>query len=286
MTPQQSQNTENEYKHYTLYIYIMSKRIFWAIFFAVLMLTSCSSRKDFAYLQDMKIGQAYDYDARYEATVHVNDRLSIKVTCKKPELAIPFNMHGRSVSVDPSGNVSTSSSNSEDSKGYRVDVDGNIDFPILGKLHVQGLKVSEVTNGIRDLIIKGNYIKDPQVSLEFLNFKYTVLGAVGSAGTYTVDDDRITLLDAIAKAGDLRANAKMDHIAVIREVDGKRQVYIHDIRSKNIFTSPCYYLQQNDIVYVEPKYQSKDKEDRFFQIGGFITGLAGIAATIVAICVR
>ena len=164
-----------------------------------------------------------------------------------------------------------------------MDVDGNIDFPILGKLHVQGLKVSEVTNGIRDLIIKGNYIKDPQVSLEFLNFKYTVLGAVGSAGTYSVEDDRITLLDAIAKAGDLNASAKVDHIAVIREVDGKRQVYVHDIRSKDIFTSPCYYLQQNDIVYVEPKYQNKDKEGRFFQIGAWIISLASVAATIVAV---
>lgn len=263
----------------------MKKKLIFMSGLLLLLLASCSSRKDFAYLQDMEIGQAYDYDARYEATVHANDRLSITVTCKKPELAIPFNMHGRSVSVDPEGNVSTSSSNGEDSKGYRVDVDGNIDFPILGKLHVQGLKVSEVTNGIRDLIIKGNYIKDPQVSLEFLNFKYTVLGAVAGPGTYNVEDDRITLLDAIAKAGDLSENAKVDHIAVIREVDGKRQVYVHDIRSKDIFTSPCYYLQQNDIVYVEPKYKSKDKENRFFQIGGIITGLAGIAATIVAIIV-
>ena len=259
----------------------MKKKLIFMSGLLLLLLASCSSRKDFAYLQDMEIGQAYDYDARYEATVHANDRLSITVTCKKPELAIPFNMHGRSVSVDPSGNVSTSSSNGEDSKGYRVDVDGNIDFPILGKLHVQGLKVSEVTNGIRDLIIKGNYIKDPQVSLEFLNFKYTVLGAVGSAGTYTVDDDRITLLDAIAKAGDLRENAKVDHIAVIREVDGKRQVYVHDIRSKDIFTSPCYYLQQNDIVYVEPKYKKKDGEDKAIQYISIITSLASTAAAVL-----
>ena len=157
----------------------MKKKLIFMSGLLLLLLASCSSRKDFAYLQDMEIGKAYDYDARYEATVHANDRLKITVTCKKPELAIPFNMHGRSVSVDPSGNVSTSSSYDESTQGYRVDVDGNIDFPILGKLHVQGLKVSEVTNGIRDLIIKGNYIKDPQVSLEFLNFKYTVLGAVG-----------------------------------------------------------------------------------------------------------
>ena len=264
----------------------MKKKLIFMSGLLLLLLASCSSRKDFAYLQDMEIGKAYDYDARYEATVHANDRLKITVTCKRPELAIPFNMHGRSVSVDPSGNVSTSSSNDKSTQGYRVDVDGNIDFPILGKLHVQGLKVSEVTNGIRDLIIKGNYIKDPQVSLEFLNFKYTVLGAVVSAGTYSVEDDRITLLDAIAKAGDLNASAKVDHIAVIREVDGKRQVYVHDIRSKDIFTSPCYYLQQNDIVYVEPKYQNKEKESRFFQIGAWIISLASVAASIVAVVTR
>lgn len=263
----------------------MKKKIIFMSGLLLLLLASCSSRKDFAYLQDMELGQAYEYDNRYEATVHANDRLSIIVTCKRPELAIPFNMHGRSVSVDPEGNVSTTSSAGENAKGYRVDVDGNIDFPILGKLHVQGKKVSEVTDMIRDLIIKGNYIKDPQVSLEFLNFKYTVLGAVGGAGTYTVEDDRITLLDAIAKAGDLASNAKVDHIAVIREVDGKRQVYVHDIRSKDIFTSPCYYLQQNDIVYVEPKYKSKDKENRIFQIGSWVISLASIAATIVAIIV-
>lgn len=261
----------------------MKKKIIFMSGLLLLLLASCSSRKDFAYLQDMELGQAYEYDNRYEATVHANDRLSIIVTCKRPELAIPFNMHGRSVSVDPEGNVSTTSSAGENAKGYRVDVDGNIDFPILGKLHVQGKKVSEVTDMIRDLIIKGNYIKDPQVSLEFLNFKYTVLGAVGGAGTYSVEDDRITLLDAIAKAGDLASNAKVDHIAVIREVDGKRQIYVHDIRSKDIFTSPCYYLQQNDIVYVEPKYRTKDKENRWFQIGTLLISLGSIAATIVAI---
>ena len=135
---------------------------------------------------------------------------------------------------------------------YRVDVDGNIDFPILGTLHVEGLRVSQVTEMIKNKIIEGNYIKDPQVSLEFLNFRYTVLGAVGHAGTFSVDDDRVTLLDAIANAGDLKSNAKLGSVAVIRESNGERKIYVHDIRSKEIFQSPCYYLQQNDIVYVEP----------------------------------
>ena len=187
----------------------MRKKMIFISCMAVLLLSSCASRKGIAYLQDMELGQRYLYDARYEATVHRNDRLSITVNCKRPELGAD-------------GNVSTSSGevSAESAKGYRVDVEGNIDFPILGKLHVEGLKVSEVTDLIKNRIIQGNYIKDPQVSLEFLNFKYTVLGAVGRTGTFTVKDDRITLLEAIANAGDLSSKAKINSVAVIREIDG------------------------------------------------------------------
>ena len=196
---------------------------------------------------------------------------------------IPFNAHGNSIHVGADGNVSTSSGevSAESAKGYRVDVEGNIDFPILGKLHVEGLKVSEVTDLIKNRIIQGNYIKDPQVSLEFLNFKYTVLGAVGRTGTFTVKDDRITLLEAIANAGDLSSKAKINSVAVIREIDGEREIFVHDLRSKELFTSPCYYLQQNDIVYVEPRYRKKDSEDRGFQVGSIFLSLASVIVSLI-----
>lgn len=249
----------------------------------LLLLSSCASRKNIAYLQDMEQGERYLFDAKYEAVVHRNDRLSITVTCKRPELAIPFNAYGNNIHVGADGNVSTTSgsSSAEATKGYRVDVDGNIDFPILGKLYVEGLKVSEVTELIKKRIIQGNYIKDPQVSLEFLNFKYTVLGAVNRTGTFSVADDRITLLEAIANAGDLNSKAKINSVAVIREIDGEREIFVHDLRSKDLFTSPCYYLQQNDIVYVEPKYRKKDSEDRGFQIGTLCLSLASVIVTLI-----
>lgn len=247
----------------------------------ILLASSCASRSKIVYLQDMEQGQRYLYDAKYQATVHSNDRLNITVSCKRPELAIPFNTMGKSIQVGADGNVSTSSVAGSTAQGYRVDVDGNIDFPILGKLHVEGMKVNEVTDMIRDKIIEGNYIKDPSVSLEFLNFKYTVLGAVGSNGTYTVKDDRITLLEAIANAGDVAQNGRIDRVSVIREVNGEREIYTHDLRSKAIFTSPCFYLQQNDIVYVEPKYKKKDKEERGFQIGTLIISLASMVTSIL-----
>lgn len=250
-------------------------------FMMIALFLSCSSPKEFVYLQDMEQGMRYMYDFKYEATVHQNDRLSISVTCKKPELALPFNIHGNNIHVAADGNVSTSTVNNTRLKpGYRVDIDGNIDFPILGKLHVDGMKVSEVTDMIKKLIVDGDYIKDPQVSLEFLNFKYTVLGAVANPGVYTVDDDRITLLEAIARAGDLSSHAKVNSVAVIREVNGEREVFVHDMRTKQLFTSPCYYLQQNDVVYVEPKHMNKDKEDRTFRIITLIISLASLVTSV------
>lgn len=250
----------------------------------VLLLSSCASQKEVAYFHDMQQGQAYLYDAKYEATVHVNDRLSIFVTCKNPELAAPFNSSTGGVRLTADGNVSSVSGAAQggSSQGYRVDVDGNIEFPILGKLHVEGLKVSQVTDMIKDRIVEGGYIREPQVSLEFLNFHYTVLGAVGSAGTYAVSDERVTLVDAIARAGDLSGNAKLNSVAVIRECNGERRLYVQDIRSKDIFNSPCYYLQQNDIVYVEPKYKKdRTRENRGFQWGGIVLSLASVATSLI-----
>ena len=246
----------------------MKKKMVFMGMLAVLLLSSCASRKSFVYLQDLEVDMEYPIEVKHEAKVHRDDRLAITVSCKQPALAIPFNMQGGNFTIGADGSV-TSQGGSSAEKGYRVDIDGNIDFPILGKLHVEGKKVSEVKEMIQDKIKAGNYIKDPLVSIEFLNFKYTVLGAAG-AGTYNVEGDRITLLEAIAKAGDLGTNARVDMVQVFREENGVRKVYNHDLRSKEILDSPAYYLQQNDIVYVEPKYKKKDTEDRAIQYGTLV----------------
>ena len=246
----------------------------------LLMTSSCSTRKNIVYLHDMKMGENYPIDVKHEAVIHRDDRLSITVSCKKPELAIPFNVSTGSVTVSEDGNIRTGSVPSTREKGYRVDVDGYINFPILGRLYVEGLKVSEAQNLIRRKIIEGDYIKDPTVAIEFLNFKYTVLGAVSRNGTFTVDGDRITLLEAIANAGDLTSKARINRVAVIREEGNDRKMYMHDLRSTDIFSSPCFYLQQNDIVYVEPKYRKKDNEDRGFQIGTVLLSIASVITSI------
>ncbi len=247
----------------------------------LLLSASCASRQRFVYVNDMVPGMGYAFDVHHEAVVHADDRLGITVACKNPELALPFNIHGGGFRVGADGEVSASSGAHASEQGYRVDADGYIDFPILGKLHVEGLRVSEVTSLIRQKIISGNYIKDPLVSLEFLNFRYTVLGAVSRNGTFTVEGDRVTLLEAIANAGNLSASADMGRVTVIREEGGARKQYVHDLRSTDIFKSPCYYLQQNDIVYVEPKYRRKSAEDRGWQISATLISLASLGVSLI-----
>ena len=254
-------------------------RILFLFLSALLALSSCVSSKDFVYLQDMQVGERYPFERKHEAVVHRDDRLSITVSCKQPELALPFNAQNAAVKVSSTGEISASADGTD--KGYRVDVDGNIDFPMLGKINVEGRTLAEVTQIIKNGIIEGNYIKNPLVAVDFLNFKYTVLGAVGSNGTFTVKGDRVTLLEAIANAGDLGTNARVDKVTVIREIGKERQIFVHDLRSSNIFNSPCFYLQQNDIVYVEPKYRKKERSERIAQYVTMTLSAIATACTVI-----
>ena len=246
----------------------------------VLLVASCGSSKEFVYLNDMIEGEGYPVNDEFVAVIHSNDRLDIKVSCKNLELAVPFNTQTGAYQVGADGSVRTAGIDLAE-KGYRVDAEGNIVFPILGKIKVEGKSIKEVSEIIASMIEAGNYIKDPEVSIEFLNFKYTVLGAVNGKGTFTVDGDRITILEAIAKAGDVTKAARLDRVAVIRTIDGKQQIFYNDLRTADIFMSPTYYLQQNDIVYVEPKYRDKSVGDKAWQISSTVISVASLISTII-----
>lgn len=229
---------------------------------SLLSLSSCA-KKEFLYLSDMVDEAGYVVANRHQSRIQSDDRLKITVTCKNPELAAPFNVSSGAVTVSANGTVSTPAAGGLDS--YRVNADGDINFPVLGTIHVAGRSLQECSELIRDLIISGSYIKDPIVTTEFLNFHYTVLGAVSGNGTFAVDGDKVTILEAIAKSGDLSANADLERIAVIREVDGQRRLYNLDIRSTDIFNSPAFYLAQNDIVYVRPKGPKSTDSGKYMQ---------------------
>ncbi len=214
----------------------------------ILAFTSCGSPKDTVYLQDVDPLKQQQIEKEYEMTIHKDDLLAIMVNSKDPELALPFNMPMISYQLGTNGQ----SSGQQRVLGYLVDANGEIDFPILGKLKIAGMTRMQITNFIKTKLIEEDLIKDPVITVQFLNFKVSVMGEVARPGSFTINSDRITLLEALSMAGDLTIYGKRDRVAVIRETDGKRTILFHDLRSAEIFNSPCYYLKQNDIVYVEP----------------------------------
>lgn len=258
---------------------------------ATLLFSSCATRKDLIYLRDMEELKEYPVFQKYEPVIHRDDRLSITVSCKNPELTLPFNIPGSSnYSIGLDGNITTSvptGGSDNANKGYLVDVNGEIDFPILGKLKVEGRTRGQVTDLIKQRLIDEDLIKDPIVMVNFLNFKITVLGEVGSPNTYDITGDRITLLEAIAKAGDVTDDGRVDRVAVIREYGNKRRIMYHDLRSKDVFNSPCYYLQQNDIVYVEPSAnKTRDNAQRAFSTFSMILSFVTTVTSLIVLAVK
>lgn len=215
----------------------------------VLGLTACTSPREVLYLQDVEPLKQQPIDQKYEMKIHGDDLLSIMVNSKDPELALPFNMPMVTYQLGANGGVSNGQ---QRVLGYLVDTNGDIDFPILGKIHAEGMTRMELTDYIKKRLIDGNLIKDPIVTVQFLNFKVSVMGEVARPGAFSISSDRVTLLEALSMAGDLTIYGRRDRVGVIREENGKRTILYHDLRSSDVFKSPCYYLQQNDIIYVEP----------------------------------
>lgn len=222
-----------------------SKSFLGFIVFAFLF-TACDMTKDVTYFQNVAANKQQTIRQLPEITIGKDDLLAIIVNSKDPELALPFNMPLTSFQIG------SQSVPQQRLLGYLVDSDGNIDFPILGKIQVIGLTRKQLTELIKNRLISERLINDPVVTVQFLNFKISVMGEVSRPGTFTLSSDRITILEALAMAGDMTIYGKRDRVAVVREENGKRTTVYHDLRSANLFNSPYYYLQQNDIVYVEP----------------------------------
>jgi polysaccharide export outer membrane protein len=234
------------------------------------------------YLQDVEPLKQQAIGHPYEMIINQDDLLAIMVNSKDPELALPFNMPVVSYQL---GSLSLPQ---QQVLGYLVDKEGNIDFPILGNLKVAGLTRMQLTSLIKNRLINEDLIKDPVITVQFLNFKISVMGEVARPGSFTINSDRVTLLEALSMAGDLTIYGKRDRVAVIREANGKRIVLFHDLRSSDIFESPCYYLQQNDIVYVEPNKaragQSEINQNNSVSVWlSAVSILASVAALIVNI---
>ena len=238
--------------------------------------------KKINYLQDVNEDTSMSMTVNKGIIIQPQDQLSIIVTSRDPKMAVPFNL---SVSTFYTGSeLSSSGGASQRITGYIVDNSGDINFPSLGEVHVSGLNRWELQDLIRDKLSDSGLLKDAVVTVEFLNFKVSVLGEVTSPGTYTVTGDKITIFQALALARDLTIYGQRENVRVIREQNGQRQIYVLDLTDSEIFNSAAYYLQQNDVVYVTPstvRAGQGEINENYFKSGSFWISLASISMTTI-----
>jgi len=209
--------------------------------------SSCVNTKKAIYFRDQRDGTIRSASAIPETIIQSNDILSIQVSSLNQDASSAFNVANRE---DVS--ATTLSGTRNETAGYLVSPEGTITFPILGQIHAAGLSKTQLTDTITKMLADRRLLVDPIVSVRMLNFKVTVLGEVGHPSVIPVPSEKISLLEALGLAGDLTINARRDDVMIIREESGRKVIKRINLNSSELFTSPYYYLQTNDVVYVEP----------------------------------
>ncbi len=227
--------------------------------------TACVTPRRVNYLQDMTQGSQIELENRFEAQIAPYDELSISVVSPSDSrLAEPFN------------------NNTINQKGYLVDVNGDIDFPYLGRIHVAGMTRLQLQKEMSDMLIHEGFISDAFVTVRFSNFKIFVLGAEGGR-VLTVSNERCTFLEALAMMGNLNQYTRRDHIAVMREVNGHMVVRYLDPRSSDVFNDPFFMLQQNDFIITDSYNAGTVRTELTTTMSMFsaLASLASLAITII-----
>lgn len=255
---------------------------------AVLLMSSCVSTKKIVYFQnsDEVFRQAQQIIQQYEMRLKPADQVLIKVTCSEPELLAIFAQDVVMGTTGTSGvsNISSSGSMSN-AYGYTVSNDGSIILPAVGRVEVAGLTSDEAAKCIEEHIIKANLIKDPEVTVRLLNARVAVLGAVKNPGMINLSSERNTILDVLSQCGDIADTGLRKKISLYREENGERKKYNIDLTDCDVFQNPAYYVQQNDMIYVEPNKSQSIKSSAFYTFLGAGASILGVASTILSIVV-
>lgn len=233
----------------------------------VCFLVSCRSQSGIInYLQQVDSSGKYFLNLA-EPRIQKNDLLSIKVYSQSadPRTDIPYNLPDQVLAGNP---------NTVNTAGFLVDVSGHIEYPMIGPIKVEGLTKSELAQLIKERL--QNELKNPSVIVRFLNYRVTVLGEVRSPGTFTIPTERVTILEALGLAGDITDFGKRDTVKVAREVNGQMEIGYVSLNSGQVFNSPYYRLQQNDVIFVEQSRKRLEQEER-----QSVAQRVGIAASIV-----
>jgi len=226
-------------------------KLLFGLLVVTLILTGCGSSKNVAYFQNSDTVNLEASRMLYDARIMPKDMLSITVSTTDPEAAVPFNL---TVATVQSMSLRSNSTSQATLQTYLVDNEGNIDFPLVGRMHLGGLTKSEAEQLVLDKIKPFmSETENPIVTVRMINYKISVIGEVARPGMFTVANEKISILEALAQAGDLTIYGVRDRVKLIREDStGKKEIHVLNLNDANIINSPYYYLQQNDIVYVEP----------------------------------
>ena len=263
----------------------MKKKSFIIIFsFVLFFLSSCTSKKKLDYLQNIESVALEASMKNAKSTIQPNDQLVIMVTAKDMDVVKPFNQNFSSGQILqyslPSNNAPTQSQTSASGPTYVVDSQGNIEFPVIGKINTE----NKTTEELRDILKKeiSKYVVNPQVSVRNTNYKITVLGEVNRPGTYNIPEAQTTLLEVMGLAGDLTIYGNRNDVLVIRNVDGVITKQRIDLTKADFINSPFFYLKQNDVIIVSPN-ETKQKSSRLDPNAGIYISVASIVVTILAL---
>ncbi len=234
-----------------------------------LFFTACVPREKIVYFQG-DLESIEQLAEQYSATIQPDDLLTITVFGRNVEATRIFNQE----------------SNTGGAQTYLVDEEGNVEFPVLGKIKLAGLTRNEAIQYMKGMLSRD--IIDPGVSITITNYRITILGEVGRPGTYHLQNEKVTLLEALGMAGDLTINGLRENILVVREENGKQNFYRVNLTTEEIFNSPVYYLAQNDVVYVEPNQNkiNSARDSSIFRNVSFAISVASFLITIITLLTR
>ncbi len=251
---------------------------FFKYFLIICFLSSCVSKKEIIYFQNAKDFETIVDTDTFEAKLKIGDILSIYISTINPLVAAPYNITMNTGGGGGGGQSQT--------VGYLIDLEGNIDYPVLGKVKLIGLTIEEARQLLKKKFEEGNLLKDPVVIIRITNFRITIAGAVNGPGVYQVPGERISILEALGMAGDLSIQGRRDNILIVRDFNGTKTYSRVDLTSKEIFNSPVYYLTQNDYVYVEPNtalISTASGDSRINLFTGLASTFLGLALIFITI---
>ncbi|WP_338733804.1 polysaccharide biosynthesis/export family protein [Mangrovimonas cancribranchiae] len=244
----------------------------------IALLTSCATTKDLTYFQDEPLSEYHEIEFNTDIFYKPNDKLSIIVSSIDPQASRPFNLP-----IISEGRSEIITQGSSKMQTYLVDRNGNIQFPVIGEFKIGGLSRTEATQQLKEQLKE--YLKDPIVNIRIVNFTVTILGEVRNPGTFVLEDEKISLNEALGYAGDLTIHGRRDNVLLIRENNGKKEYAQFDLTSISVLNSISYYLEQDDIIYVSPN-KAKVRSSSYNQNAVVIISAVAALTSIVGLFVN